>query len=57
MDYRLAPKHPYPAAFLDCWDAYLWAVNNIHEYTGDRPDVILVTGDSAGGNLAAGMDG
>ena len=27
IDYRLAPKNPYPAGFDDIWQTYLWIVN------------------------------
>ncbi len=46
VDYRLAPKHPFPAAVNDCYDAYLWALEQ------DGFSSILLGGDSAGGNLA-----
>jgi versiconal hemiacetal acetate esterase len=53
VDYRLAPKHKYPAALDDCTDAYLWAVANAAEL-GTRNTKIAIIGGSAGGNLAIG---
>ncbi|ULE35818.1 alpha/beta hydrolase [Mycobacterium sp. IDR2000157661] len=48
--YRLAPRHPYPAAADDALTAYRWL-------TCDRPGApgggaVAVAGDSAGGQLA-----
>lgn len=47
VDYRLAPEHPFPAAFEDGW-AVLQAVANAHS-------PIIIGGDSSGGNLAAAL--
>lgn len=53
VDYRLAPKHKYPAALDDCVDAYLWAVANAAKL-GARDTRVTIIGGSAGGNLAIG---
>jgi hormone-sensitive lipase len=52
IDYRLAPKHKYPAAPEDVWDAYIWLILNGESELGIRPDKVVIVGDSAGGNLA-----
>ncbi len=52
--YRMAPEHRAPSAVHDCRDATAWALEHADEL-GVRTDSLGVTGDSAGGNLAAGM--
>lgn len=52
VDYRLAPEHRFPTAPLDCYAAVKWVAESITAYNGN-PDILVVGGDSAGGNLAA----
>jgi acetyl esterase/lipase len=52
MNYRLAPKHPFPAQIIDVKKAIAWTKKNIDAYGGD-PSYLVITGGSAGGHLAA----
>lgn len=51
VDYRLAPEHPFPAAFEDAVSAIRWAGTAPVDYHLDHRK-ISVGGSSAGGNLA-----
>lgn len=58
LDYRKAPEYPYPYALNECYDVYRTIVASRGRCVGlsgkVRPHVVI-TGDSAGGNLAAGL--
>jgi acetyl esterase len=54
VEYRLAPEHPYPAALDDCETVTRWALANAGRF-GLLPASVAIAGESAGGNLCAGL--
>ena len=52
INYRLAPRDPFPAQIIDVKKGIAWIRENIASYGGD-PDYIAITGGSAGGHLCA----
>jgi len=53
VDYRKAPEHPFPTPLEDCYAVYKWLLDNAHQL-GISTKKVIIVGDSAGGNLAAG---
>jgi acetyl esterase/lipase len=54
IDYRLAPEHPFPAAYDDALAALRWTVAHA-DTIGIDPSRVVVAGDSAGAGLAAAL--
>ncbi|KAK8511065.1 hypothetical protein V6N13_013476 [Hibiscus sabdariffa] len=62
IEYRLAPEHPLPIAYDDCWAALQWVVSHVNtDCDSDKEpwistyvdfDRVYIGGDSAGANLA-----
>ncbi|KAI4548020.1 hypothetical protein MG293_000350 [Ovis ammon polii] len=55
-NYRLAPEHHFPSQFEDVYNALKWFLNQdvLDKYSVD-PERIGISGESAGGNLAAAV--
>ncbi|KAJ4018336.1 hypothetical protein NW752_005451 [Fusarium irregulare] len=54
VDYRLAPEKPFPTQINDCYDGLIWCKNN-SQRLGIDPERIIISGGSAGGQLAASL--
>jgi acetyl esterase/lipase len=50
VEYRLAPAHPYPAAWDDCEAAAVWLAKNVKAEFGG--EALAIGGESAGATLA-----
>ncbi|WP_203580354.1 alpha/beta hydrolase [Microbacterium hibisci] len=54
VDYRLAPRHPFPAAIDDCFIGWQWLRAHA-EVLGLDGERLAIGGQSAGGGLAASL--
>lgn len=54
VNYRLAPSHPHPVFFEDCYAAACWVYENAKSLGIDR-ERIGIGGDSAGSTLSVGV--
>ncbi len=54
VEYRLAPRYPFPAALMDCHAAFTWIQAHAEELGGDGARLGL-HGTSAGGNLVGAL--
>jgi acetyl esterase/lipase len=58
LDYKKAPEFPYPYALNECYDVYHTLIASRGRCIGLSGEVVpkvVLTGDSAGGNLAAAV--
>ena len=51
IDYRLSPNNKFPDQIDDVWQAYFWLINNVKQVFKIDFKKVILTGDSAGGNL------
>src|SRR5580658_5607510 len=54
INYRLGPKHLFPAPLEDAAEALLWIRENCAYFGGD-PARVAIAGESAGGNLVTAL--
>lgn len=57
-NYGKAPERPYPCGLQDLLDVYLFLISGnakVIELIGFHPENIILTGDSAGGNLSPAL--
>lgn len=55
IDYRLAPMAQYPCQLNDVVRGYVWILGFIQDVLHVNPKKIILSGDSAGGNLCIGL--
>ena len=55
INYSLAPKYPYPEGLNDLYQAYMWILRHSKDELNMDIKHIILSGDSAGGNLVFGL--
>ena len=55
IDYRLAPKNPYPDPINDCYQAYVWIITQAKDQLGMDVEHVILCGDSAGGHMSVAV--
>ncbi|KAH7377402.1 Alpha/Beta hydrolase protein [Pyrenochaeta sp. MPI-SDFR-AT-0127] len=57
IEYRLAPEHPFPIGFEDCWEILSWVttVSAASQLSLNLEKGFVVGGTSAGANFTAGL--
>lgn len=63
IQYRLAPEHPIPTCFEDCWETVKWITSHAIDGQGPEPWIndhadfsrVFMAGDSAGGTITHNM--
>src|SRR5262249_30351621 len=53
-NYRIGPRHRYPAPLEDAASALAWVADHARDYGAD-PTRIILAGESAGGNLVTAL--
>ena len=53
-NYRLGPRHSYPAPLVDACSALLWVLDHAAEHGAD-PSRLVIAGESAGANLVTSL--
>ena len=55
INYGLSPKHKYPYALNDVYQAYRWIMNHCEDVLGIKNKKLILAGDSSGGGLALSL--